>query len=233
MGGTGTGTVVTTAYPGTSLTTTYVSGVIDDIRAEVNDADSTRFTDAVILSVLKKAIRRCNRIAQRNGLNFAKAYTTLTTVANQAYVSLPADFDTAFGKKCLYRDSDHTQIIPMNEDEWETVISPATLSYCLIDQTLNVIKLAGTPSAAETLTFWYYPVINMDSWTTSTKATDAMPWNGKLNDIIVEYAALRLKNNDEMDASLDLQLMTDMENQILQAYAPLSPQIIEGKGWNA
>ena len=231
MGGTGTGTSIISTYPGSSLAATYVGGVIDDIRAEVNDPDSTRFTDATILSVLKKAIRRCNRIAQRNGLNFAKAYVTLTTVANQAYVSLPTDFDTAFGKKCLYRDSNHTQIIPMTEDEWETLVSSAALSYCLIDQTYNVIRLTGTPDAAENLTFWYYPIINMDAWTTSTIATDEMPWDGKLNDIIVEYSALRLKNLDEMDASIDLQLMTDLENQVLQAYAPLAPQIVDGKGW--
>ncbi len=58
-----------------------------------------------------------------------------------------------------------------------------------------------------------------------------MPWNGRLDDMIIEYVSLRLKNLDEMDASLDLQLLQDFETQILQAYAPVAPNIVDGSGW--
>jgi hypothetical protein len=58
-----------------------------------------------------------------------------------------------------------------------------------------------------------------------------MPWSGKIDDIIVEYVSLRIKNLDEMDVSIDLQLLQDMENQILQAYAPTSVLVTDGSGW--
>lgn len=209
----------------------YVGALITEIRYDVNDADSTRFTDATILSIVKKAVRRCNRIAQRNGLNFAKKKGALTTAANVAYVSLPNDFDTTIAKKCLYRDDLHQEIVQCTEDEWETLVSPAALGYFKIDQVNDRILLTGAPSAAQALTFYYYPTISTSAWTTTTMATDTMPWGGRLDDIVAEYTSLRLKNIDEMDASFDIQLMTDMENQILQAYAPLAPMSVDGKGW--
>ena len=58
-----------------------------------------------------------------------------------------------------------------------------------------------------------------------------MPWGGRLDDIIVEYVSLRLKNNDESDVSFDLQLMTDFEKNILLAYAPTSVTVTDGAGW--
>lgn len=209
----------------------YVGDVITEIRYDVNDSSSTRFTDALVLSYVKKAVRRANRIAQRNGLNFAKKSASLTTVASTAYVSLPDDFDSVIGKDCLFRDSDHTIIQMRTEREWEMIETAAALENFIIDQVNSRINLNGTPSAAETLTFWYYPTISTSAWTTSTMATDSMPWSGRIDDIIAEYVGLRLKNIDEMDASFDLQIMTDMENQIIQAYNPISPNIVDGSGW--
>ena len=80
-----------------------VSDVITSVRYEINDIDKTRFTtDTPILSYVKRAVSRANRIAERNALQFAKKKVTLTTVANQSYVSLPTDFDVDIG---LWRDS--------------------------------------------------------------------------------------------------------------------------------
>lgn len=209
----------------------YVSSVVDDVRYDLNDTDSTRFSDAVVLAVLKKAVRRCNRIAQRNGLNFAKKSATLTTVANQAYVALPADFDTVLGKPCLFRDGTHVSITQRTEAEWETILSATGLANFLIDQTNDRILFNGTPTGVETLTFWYYPTISTSTWTTSNMSSSTMPWGGRVDDIVAEYTSLRLKNLSEMDASFDLSLMTDMESQILLSYSTLAPTIVDGKGW--
>jgi len=40
-----------------------------------------------------------------------------------------------------------------------------------------------------------------------------------------------MKNIDELDASFDRALLTDLESQILQSYAPNAPMMVEGKGW--
>ena len=68
-----------------------VSNVIEDIRIEINDSNSTRFTDAAILPIVKQALRRANRICQRAGLQFAKKKAAMVTVAAQNYLDAPLD----------------------------------------------------------------------------------------------------------------------------------------------
>ena len=90
-----------------------VSAIVTDVRVEINDTGSTRFTDDTtsILPVIKQAIRRANRICQRAGLHFAKKRASLTCTANQAYITFAAgsitDIDIPIG---LYRDSTHAKI---------------------------------------------------------------------------------------------------------------------------
>jgi hypothetical protein len=192
----------------------------------LNDDDSTRFTDTQILNVIKKAIRRANRIVQRNGLQFGKKKATLTTVASQAYLLLSSvtDFDVWIG---LWRDDLHQKITMASEDEWESVVSPSALDYCHLDYVNDKIEFAAAPSSAQTLTLWYYPTVDPSAYAVGTSTQ----WAGRIDDIIAEYTANRLKNIDEMDVSFDTKLLTDLENQILQAYAPNSPTIIDGSGW--
>ena len=202
-----------------------VSAVITVIRYEINDPSSTRWTtDAPILAYIKRAVNRANRICQRNSLQFAKKKVTLTTVAGQAYVSLPTDFDIDIG---LWRDSTHTKITKKTEAEWEQIVSATACANWMLDLENNRLLLNGAPTDAETLTFYYYPAIDTSDYTTST----TMPWGGKLDDIIVDYVALRLKNLDEMEPTEDEKLLSDFENNIVQAYNPLSPTIVEGAGW--
>jgi len=206
-----------------------ISACITELRTDVSDDDTTRFTDTQILNLFKKAIRRANRVAQRAGLQFAKSSASLTTTASQAYVSYSAvtDFDVFMG---LFRDDDHTQLTLVTERDWERLgSSEAVLSYCRIDMANSRIYLAGTPTSAETLTLWYYPTIDVSAYTTSS----SMPWSGRVDDMIMEYVGLRLKNIDEMDATFDQNLLADMEQQILAAYAPNSANYEEGTGWLA
>jgi len=204
-----------------------ISALITEIRTDINDGDSTRFTDAQILNVIKKAIRRANRILQRNGLQFAKKSASISTVANQSYVTLSTavtDFDVFIG---LWRDDLHEKIPLRTEDEWETIISASAIENCHLDYAADKIKFDGTPTSVQTLTLWYYPALDPSAYTTATST----PWAGRLDDVINEYTGARLKNIDEMNVDFEQRLLQDMENQILQAYAPNSPQIVEGKGW--
>lgn len=204
-----------------------ISALITEIRTDLNDDDSSRFTDTIILNVIKKAIRRANRIAQRNGLQFAKKKVSLSTVASQDYVDISAavsDMDVWIG---LYRDDLHQEIKKRTEREWELIVSASAIANCLFDQANSKIYLNGTPSSVQTLTLWYYPTVDPSAYTTATST----PWNGRIDDIIAEYAGTRLKNIDEMDVSFEKQLLADLENQLLQAYAPNAPTVVEGTGW--
>ncbi len=201
-----------------------IASLITELRTDLNDDGSTRFTDAKLLNYYKKAIRRANRIVQRNGIQFAKSKGAINTSATLDYVALPADFDVWHG---LYRDDTHREIPKKTEREWETILSASAMANCLLDQANSRIYFNAPPGAVVPLTLWYYPTIDPSAYTTATST----PWGGRLDDIINEYVGLRAKNLDEMDAKFDQALLTDMENQILQAYAPNAPLVAEGSGW--
>lgn len=205
-----------------------ISTLITELRVDIDDSSSTRFTDAKLLALFKKAIRRANRIVQRNDINFGKKSVTLTTTADQAYIdisSTASDFDTFLG---LYHDSLDYEVVMQNEHDFALLDDEGSITYCRLDQANSKIYLKGTPSdSTTTLTLWYYPTVDPSAYTTASSA----PWSGRLDDVLLEYARLRALNIDEFDLSYDTQLMTDMENQILQAYQYNSAGRVEHDGW--
>ena len=201
-----------------------ISALITELRTDLNDDDSTRFTDPKLLNLFKKAIRRANRIVQRNGIQFAKSKAAISTSATLDYVSLPATFDVWHG---LYRDDTHKEIPKRTEQEWETIFSASAMSNCLLDQANSLIYFNGTPGAVVALTLWFYPTYDIASYTTASST----PWDGRIDDIIMEYVGLRAKNIDEMEASFDQALLQDLEAQILSAYSTNAPTIVDGGGW--
>jgi hypothetical protein len=204
-----------------------ISALITELRTDLNDDDSTRWTDTKLLNMFKKTIRRANRICQRNAINFAKKSVALATVANQAYVDISStvsDFDVWSG---LFRDDTHAEIIKKDEKEWETIYFASLLTFCRLDQAGAKIYFNGTPDSVVALTLWYYPKVDPSAYTVDSTT----PWGGRLDDILMEYVGIRAKNIDEMDVSYDLKLMADMESQILAAYLPNTQQVSEGRGW--
>jgi hypothetical protein len=203
-----------------------ISSLITEIRTDISDDASTRFTDTQILNVIKKAIRRANRIMQRNAIQFGKKKATLTTLA-QDYLTLSSsitDFDVLIG---LWRTDNNEKVTFATEDEWETIVSANACQYAMLDYQNDKLLFKGTPTAGITLTFHYFPTVDPAAYTTAT----SMPWSGRLDDIVMEYTAIRLKNIDEMQASFDQSLLTDMEAQIINSYAPNAPSMTDGKGW--
>lgn len=203
-----------------------VSTVISDIRVEVNDTASTRFTDDTtsILPLVKQAIRRANRICQRQQLHFAKKKAALVTVAGQNYVDFPADFDLPIA---LFRDDLHVRIPQINEDEWEQIVSADEMAAWFMDYENSKILLNATPATAVNLSFWYFPKIDPSAYTVAS----TMPWGGKLDDIVSRYVAMRLQNIEEQDVTVDQAILQDMENSIVTTYAPLNPMQVKMKGW--
>lgn len=201
-----------------------ISSLITELRTDLADDNSTRFSDAQLLNLFKKAIRRANRIVQRNGIQFAKVEAAINTSATLDYVALPADFDVWHG---LYRDDTHKEILKKTEKEWETIISATPMANCLLDQANSKIYFNGTPASVTALTFWYYPRLDPAAYTVATST----PWDGRIDDIITEYVSLRAKNIDELNVAFDQSLLQDMELQILSAYSSNVPLVQEMAGW--
>jgi len=203
-----------------------VQNVIDDVRVEINDVSKTRFPSDTteILPMIKQAIRRANRICQRGFLHFAKATSSLTTVADTAYVTMPSDLDVPIG---VWRDADSTKLTQVGEADWNELYYPDELIFWFLDLVNSRIYLAGTPSSTETLTIWYFPTVDPSAYA----ASSSMPWSGRLDDIIARYVAMRLQNVDEMTVATDENILADMETSILAAYAPQNPTLASPRGW--
>lgn len=201
-----------------------VSNVIEDIRIEINDSNSTRFTDAAILPIVKQALRRANRICQRAGLQFAKKKAAMVTVAAQNYLDAPLDIDIPIG---LWRDDLHQKLTQKNESDWQQIITASELANWFWDMEDGKFYFNGSPQSIINLTLWYYPSLDVSAYTT----TSTMPWGGRLDDIIARYVALRLQNIEEQNVAQDQTILQDMETSIVTTYAPQSPLSIAMNGW--
>lgn len=196
--------------------------LIDDIRMEMVDEAESRWSDAQIMRALAWSVRRLAHVLRRNDIEPGRSITTITTVAGDDTYALPADFMAPYG---LYRDANKTSLQQQSEASWAVKDNPLECSMYLKRDT-NVL-IAGTPTTAENLTLVYWPKPD----TTGLTTADTVPWSGNFDDILVQYAALRLKNIDEMDASLDLQLLQDIENNLIATYAQNNPMVVSRRGW--
>lgn len=203
-----------------------VSDVIATIRYNVGDVDSTRYTAATLLSMVKQAVNRANRILQRNMIQFAKKYEDKTTTDDQAYITMPSDFDTDI---YLGLTTSGYKLVKLTEAEWNANISATANSYYYLDYVNSRIWIKGTPTdSTTTIRVYYFPTVDTSAYTTAT----TMPWSGRIDDIIAHYVEMRLLNLAEMDVSIEIQLLQDMENQIIEAYRPLSQNLHGPEGWN-
>lgn len=199
-----------------------IADLIEDIRIELDDESSTRWTDANLVKLIAKSVRRASHVLRKNEIPVAREYDTITTVAGTEAYDLPTDFMALEG---LYRDSTSKKMVHASDAEYESITSADTCeAFCIRD---GQVKINGTPASVETLTLIYYPKIDTSAYATDT----TMPWDGKFDDPIVEYCAIRCKNIDEMDFNIDAQLMADLEKAIMLTYGSDNPTITTMKGW--
>jgi hypothetical protein len=197
------------------------------VRLEISDTESSRFTDAQLLILYKKAISRAEKVLIRLGSQIVKQRYEITTVIDQAKYSLPSDFLLDIS---LYNDSGNHAVIKESELAWEvlgTDYNQAAKWIFFNESGTDKLWLKGTPSTAQTLVLWYYKTCSPAAMTTAS----SMPWSDRLNDVIEEYVALRAKNIDEADVSYDMQLLQDLETRVQDIWMPLAARITEGVGW--
>jgi len=215
---------------------TIESEIIDQIRQELDDTGSTRWTaDSQILPFVKKAVRRSNALIARHQLPFAfDSENYNITSANYTALDLPDDFLCISGDRALTRrdTGEVLELISWAKSFEDVVGTKDVVSIWQLDLNNSTFHIREAPSAdADTIICSLTYLVKSDA-SALTTASDT-PWGGALNDLIIEYGALRLKNVDEMEVGQDVQMWQEFENAILDQHQ--SNQLIRRKsrGWNA
>ena len=196
------------------------SELITDMRYELDDADSTRWSDAALLSFVKRATRRIHDILVKNFIEFAQTSATISAVSGTESYDLPSDFAVPVGLHNLTKRKKYTHIF---KDDGLRVASGAASEYWSIIG--DKIYLDGAPTEDATLTLYYYPVADSTITVLST-----IPYDEKLYDSLLMYAALLAKNVDEMEIGVDVSMLQDIETTLVNMYGRLEPdcQGLEG-----
>lgn len=197
----------------------FVSEALNEIRIELDDALSTRWTDANIITLIKKSVRRLGTILFTNDINVGKKVASITLASGTAAYDLPADFMAEVG----VFTSAGVPIPRVNDYQWETMSTstPANSFYIIRQEDPSAgltgdpqILFKATPSATGTLKLVYWP--RLDSLTVGAGST--LPYQGMFDDMVLEYVTMRCKNIDEMNVNTDAQLLQEMEMKIVAAY---------------
>jgi len=199
-----------------------IGDLLGDIRLELSDELKTRWTDAQMLKTVARAYRRLSHVLYRNDVELGRSVATFATEAGREDYPLPPDFMADYG---LYRQGAKIRLTKQSDDAWEQLASPSEATSWLIRG--DTLYIAGIPAGAYAMTLVYWPLVDTDS----LALEDETPFSGKLDDLVTEYASLRLKNIDEMDVTLDSQLLQDLENNLLNTYSSISPVTLTRRGW--
>jgi 5'-3' exonuclease len=189
------------------------------MRVEVDDLEKTRWKDEQLAVFLAKSARRINQLAIRNELDFAMQASDVVlkpdgTIEGIIYGEVNA--------VCLLTRKDNgtplKHLLPMH---YLTIKNPTSASVWtfLNGQAEYKIPMAEDVPAV----FLHYPLV--------TISTSLSPWDGRLDDLIVEYASLRAKNTDEMNLTQDTKMLAELEKTLLANFNRLQPQIAPMKGW--
>ena len=198
-----------------------VSDLLSYVRRGLGSSASSRWEDADILSAAQVATVRAQGILQRNNIAFGRTSVEFDTVAETSAYDVPGDLAAVYG--LWKRTSTPQQLRHVTIDEWESIITAREATVFALDG--EDLKIAGTPQNAFSMVLHYWPIAPTLSLAGST------PWNGRLDYIIGDYTRIRLFNNDEMDASADIQLLQDIENNILAQFAASEPTVVSRRGW--
>lgn len=199
-----------------------VSDLLQYVRRGLGSAAASRWTDAEIISAAQVGVVRAQGILQRNQIAFGRKVREFPTVSGQQAYDVPGDFAAVYG---LWNTGTHTKLRHVSADEWESIISAKEMSVFLIDG--EELKIASTPCAVIEMSLRYWPIAP------TLEASGSTPWNGRLDYIIGDYTRIRLFNNDEMDASQDVTLLQDIENNIVAQFAASEPSVVGRRGWMA
>ena len=174
-----------------------------------------RWSDADILSLIKRAIRRAEHVLRANEISVGRAYYTVTTSIGEDEYSLPTDFMAPLG---MFRDGTHQKLELCNDETWETIVSSTEVSSWVIRS--GKIYIGAAPAGVETLTLVYWPKLDLSGYGLDTH----MPWDGMFDEAILEYVALRCRSADDANAMSNEQMLAQLESLILETYGEYNPK---------
>ncbi|WP_321404498.1 hypothetical protein [Maridesulfovibrio sp.] len=200
-----------------------VAAVIENIRHELSDEYKTRWSDKQLIRFISQAVTRAVHVGRRNNLQFIKGKADLVFAAGESAKPLPVGFLTDIG---LWNLGTKAKVLKVSEEEWEGSASPQEASQYMLEGSELVIQ--GVPTAETTLRLRYFKGADLES----LKADGAvMPWDGQLDELILEYASLRARKVDRDETAADLELLKDLENNILNTYGSQSVNVVRRRGW--
>ena len=194
--------------------------MVDQMRLELDDLQKTRWTDPQLLMFLTKAARRINQLAIRHELDFAMRADDVTLKPDGTIEGIVYEKVNAV---CMLTRKDNNtplkHLLPMHYLTADSASGAAIWTF------LNGHAQYREPVSEDVpAVFLHYPVVTVNQLES--------PWNGRLDDLIVEYSALRAKNVDELNLQVDLELMGELEKRLLENYNRLQAQIAPMRGWN-
>jgi hypothetical protein len=197
-----------------------IQTMLTQLRLEVDDLKKTRWTDDQLKTFLYKSIRRVNQLAIKFELDFAQQHDEVTLKPDGTIEGI--DYTNVNATCAMFRKDTKqriTQLLPM---QWNKLVESTPAEFWSF---VNGQAYYATPLLEDTpAVFIYYPRQSVN--------TTESPWDGRLDDIVVEYAAFRAKNVDEMNVQADQQMMNELERRLIENYVRLGPQMAAMRGWN-
>jgi hypothetical protein len=201
-----------------------VADIISRVRVNLRDSAGADWSDADLLTIIKKTVERMNHILIKNGVLFAKAtpYEFDTSDGTATY-ALPADHMVPADG--LFRRDWDAKLDMITDAEWEQMPYATSVTRWRINGAN--IEIKDTPDKVVEMVYYYWPKVDTSDYATTTD----MPWDSLMDTPIEEYVTLRCLNIEEADISADVRLLTDITNNFIGNYATQTPNISEVAGF--
>ena len=200
-----------------------ISEAITYIRQELNDSLSSRWTsDSQVLRFIARAVDRAQHVIRKHAPQLQTKAATLSFTGGVATVALPTDFLAPI----VLTRTDGKQMAQVAESDWDSLTDLSEMTAWHVKDNAS-IEVFATPTANTTATLRYY--VDRKPYAMTTAST--IPWNGLFDGPIMDYAANRARNVDEMNIQADMQLLQEMELRILDTLLLWGPGTVEGGGW--
>jgi len=184
-----------------------------ELRVEISDTDKTEWTDTALMAFINRALKRLHSIIIRNELPFAlmsEAYT----VEDTDLLALPATFMV---QHCLYRQDTGKKLQMLTDDRWERMSDPGDGAWRFVGTDIQISS--NIPEDCD-LKLYYF-----QSYQRESDVQEDVIYGDEIWDNIIVYAAFLSKNVDEFDMSIDTQILSDIESQMIMLYSRNVPQV--------
>ena len=192
-----------------------ISEGIQLVRDDLADEGETpRLSDAQGLRQFQRAVRIFNTIIANSELPIGVKTSTITLVASQQNYSKPDDF-----MKPLILDdgSGDGGLLWVDPEQWARMDTASRTEKDVWTIFDDELQIAGTPTSAATLTLYYYPTITTSTYSIAT----TLPWDGLLDDALVEFVKIRWMSIDEYGLAQDAQLADSLTKAVLAGIRPI------------